>query len=549
MTVITIKKSKIKENVRNKTDEEMDSLLSLFGVGVEEITESNISLDIPPNRPDLLSVPIFLASLRTFIGKENSLKKQKTSKPEKNYKVEIDSSVKEIRPFTVCCIVKNISFDEQKIKEIIDLQEKLHSGIGKNRKKFAVGIYPLEKINFPITYKAEKPEKIKFIPLGSENEMSALEILKKHPSGIEYSDLLSNFKKYPVFIDSKKNILSMPPVINSEETGKITENTKEVFIECSGSDFELLSKVLNILSITLAEMGGKIYAIELEYGKNKLLSPNFKIEEMKVSIENTNSLLGLNLEEAQIGKLLEKMGHEYKNKKVKIPHWRGDILHENDVIEDIAIAYGYQNFSRELPNIFTIGQSSKKEEIKKKISEILIGLGLNEISSYHLIKFHEANASKTEKIEVENSKTDYKSLRNNLLISALRTISQNKDNDYPQQIFEIGTVFSHDKENKTETGIKENESLIILMSPANFTKMKQTSDYLFRLLNVNYKIEESTHLNLIGGRTAKLTINKKEIGYLGELHPETLREWNIKMPCAVIEISLEEIFDILLKKD
>ena len=129
-----------------------------------------------------------------------------------------------------------------------------------------------------------------------------------------------------------------------------------------------------------------------------------------------------------------------------------------------------------------------------------------------------------------------------MLIPTLRILAENKDNEYPQNIFEIGTVFSKDKENKTESGVEENENLIIALCPGNFTQAKQTLDYIVKALSTNYKMEESEKTGLINGRTGSISINGKEVGYLGEVHPETLKSWSIKMPLSVIEISLEEIF-------
>ncbi|MFH1290193.1 MAG: hypothetical protein ABIH92_02175, partial [Nanoarchaeota archaeon] len=353
-------------------------------------------------------------------------------------------------------------------------------------------------------------------------------------------------------VDSKGKILSMPPIINSHDTGKITEQTKDVFIECSGFNLTILQKTLNIIITTFAEMGGKVYQMTLDYNGKKTHTPDLAPEKMKISLENTNKLLGLNLNEKDLEKLLPKMGYDYKNKAVQVPAWRTDILHEVDVIEDIAIAYGYDKLVPEVPNISTVGSEDFKSKIKSRISEVLSGLGLIEISTYHLIKQNEAELAKVQnKIELLDSKTEYKFLRPNLLIPALRILTENKDHEYPQEVFEIGTVFSHDKSGKTETQINETENLLILSAPANFTKIKQILDYLTKTLNIKYELEESSHPQLIDGRTASIKMRAggrdTPVGYLGELHPETLRAWGIKMPSSVLEISLEEIFNLLGK--
>ena len=124
----------------------------------------------------------------------------------------------------------------------------------------------MEKIKLPIKFEAKKPEDIKFIPLEASKEMNGRQILSQHPTGREYGFLLENYGLYPVFTDANNEVLSMPPIINSHKTGKISNETKEVFIECSGFDFNILKKILNIVAYSLAEMGGKIYSMNLKYG-------------------------------------------------------------------------------------------------------------------------------------------------------------------------------------------------------------------------------------------------------------------------------------------
>ena len=431
-----------------KLTKEVEDKISMFGTHLESLTDEEVELEILPNRPDLFSFYGFTRAFKAFLGKDPGLAKYKVNPPEKNFKVKIDSSVKQIRPYTACAIVKNLKFDDSKIKNIIDIQEKLHSTLGRNRKKLAIGVYPLEKITLPVKYEARKPQDIKFIPLEMDLELNALQILQKHPTGREYAKLLEGFDKFPVFIDGKGKVLSMPPIINSHETGKITENTTSVFIECSGFDFAILKKTLNIIVTTLADMGGKIYAMDLEYEK-KELTPDLTPEILKISIENVNNLLGLQLKDKDLEKLLPRMGYDYSNGKVKIPSWRTDILHEVDIIEDIAIAYGYDKIIPEIPKVATIGEEGKESKIVSKISDILIGLKLQEISSYHLIKETEAQMLKIPGlIEIQNSKTEFKYLRPSLLVPTLRMFAENKDNEYPQNVFEIGVCFEKDNQNQ-----------------------------------------------------------------------------------------------------
>ena len=542
MTNVKFPRKEIEKQI--KLTKENIEKISLFGTPLEKIDDNEIEIEIFPNRPDLISLQGFLRGFKAFLNKEPGLKKYKLNKPKENYFVKIEPSVSSVRPYAVCAIIKNLNFDDEKIKEIVDLQERLHKTIGRNRKKVAIGIYPLEKINLPITYHALHPKDIKFIPLEGKREMSSIQILQKHSTGREYAHLLKDCDKFPIFSDSKNNILSMPPIINSHDVGKITHQTKEVFIECSGSHLETLNKTLNIIVTTLADMSGKIYQMFIINEEKKTLTPDLTPGKIKISLENINKLIGLELKEKDLPVLLSKMGYEYSSPNVLVPAWRTDILHEVDIAEDIAIAYGYDKLMPEISSVSTLGEESKDNKISSIISELLIGLQLTETSSYHLIKQRESDLMRLqEKIEVLDSKTEYKILRPNLLIPTLRNFSENKDHDYPQKIFEIGTIFS--KNNKEETGIEENESLIVAISPGNFTEIKQILDYLMSSLKIKHQVKESNHQSLIEGRTAQISINNKIIGHIGEVKPETLKAWTIKMPLSILEISLTEIFSIM----
>ena len=546
MATITIPK-KLFEKEIGKLDEKMQENIALFGTPIENINTEELQLEIFPDRPDMLSYQGFKRAFLAFSGKKTGLKTYNINPSKKDYQVKIDSSVKNIWPYAVCAIVTDLQFDDAKIKELIEIQEKLTLTLGRKRKKLGLGIYPLDKIKLPITYKALEPDQIKFIPLESNKEMSGLEILQKHPTGKEYAHLLAGKAKFPIFIDSNKQILSMPPIINSHLTGKITTKTKDVFIEATGTNLELIKKSLNIFVTTLAEMGGKIYNMQLLYGK-KQNSPDLTIQKTKISLKNTNKLLGLNLNEKQLKTLLEKMGHNYNKEQVSSPAWRTDIMDEVDLIEDVAIAYGYENFKPEVPEISTIGQEDKKESLKKKISDILIGLGILEISNYHLTikndQFQKMGISKIQKnelIQVKDSKTDYTILRKDLTHYLLKNLSENIDSEYPQKIFEIGKVFEE------KTLIKEKEKIATAITPGNFTEIRQILEYLFKMTNIKLELKEpkSVSQHFIEGRVAAIIIKNKEIGYVGEIHPKILKNWKIKMPVSLFELDLDEMFEIV----
>ncbi len=543
MASVTFPRKQFEKEI-GKLNEQMQSKIAMFGTPFEKLDSEEVEIEVFPNRPDLLSYHGFKRAFLGFLGKVKGLKEYRINKPEKDYSVIIDSSVKDVRPYTACAIVRGLNFNDDKIKELVDIQEKLHLTIGRKRKKAAIGIYPLEKIKLPITFKALEPDKIKFIPLETDREMSGLQILQRHPTGREYSHLLAGKAKFPVFTDKEGNILSMPPIINSQLMGKITPETSDVFVECSGFDFSTLEKCLNIIVTNLADMGGEIYQMELIENRGskgvKKITPDFSLEKMKINLESANKILGINLNEKQLKDLLEKMGYNYSKGVVEIPPWRIDILHEIDLIEDIAIAYGYENFLPEIPKIEGIGKEDEKEMIKRKISDVLAGLNILEVSNYHLTnrreQFKKMSSPEEGIIEVEGSKTEYNILRKNLSHYLLKNLSENVDSEYPQRIFEIGRVF--------HSYTQEEEHLALAIAPANFTELRQILEYLSRMLNTEIKVSEPEKLPsyFIDGRTVEIKLENKHLGFLGELHPRILKNWKIKMPVSIFEINLEDMF-------
>jgi len=551
MPTIRINRKAFEHYVGKKlpTDKLKDRI-SYLGTDLEDVTDDEIIVEVFPNRPDMLSVQGFARAFSSFIGVKTGLRTYKVE--HSGEKVIIDKSVKEVRPYTACAIVRNMHFDDEKIKEVIDIQEKLHITYGRNRKKVAIGIYPYEKIKTPITFRAENPEDIIFQPLEFAREINAMQVLKQHPAGKEYGHLLEGKKKFPVFRDANNEVLSVPPIINSHKTGKISEKTKDVFIECSGFDFNVLKKCLNIIVTALYDMGGKVYSMDLIDGNKKYITPDLNPEEMKADIGYINKWLGLELKESEAKKLFERMGYEYDGRRVKIPAYRADIIHQTDLAEDIAIAYGYENFKETIPQVATIAEEDNLEILKSKISDLLVGLGLFEASTYNLTNEEYQNRRMNAKIpliELANSiSSDYDRLRAWVIPSLMEILSNNRHHEYPQKIFTIGRVFK--KNPNSDTNIEENERIAVAMASekTNYTEIRQALDYLFRSIDVKCDVKEVEHTSFISGRVARASVDGKNVAYIGEIHPGVLSNWSLEVPVAAFELNLTELSRIINKK-
>ncbi|MBS3124045.1 phenylalanine--tRNA ligase subunit beta [Candidatus Woesearchaeota archaeon] len=542
MPTITLNKTVFENLVGKKLPlEELKDRISLLGTDLEKIDGEEIVVEIFPNRPDMLSEQGFARAFSSFIGVKTGLRRYEVKKS--GLKVIVDKSVT-MRPYTACAIVKNINFTDERIREIMQAQEKLATTHGRNRKKSAYGIYPLKGITFPINYIAKDPHLIMFQPLGFNHKIKASQVEIIHPAGQKYKLLAEGWKEYPFFIDSKDQVMCMLPYTNSNDTGKVDLDTKEVFIECTGNDLFNVQLALNIFVTMFADMGGDIYSLDIIYPDKTITTPNLTPSRMKLDLAYTNKRLGLNLKEQEAVHLLEKMGYGYEKGEVLIPSYRADILHSIDLVEDVAIAYGYEKFTEEIPQVSTIGEEAANEKFYRKVREILVGFGLLEVKNYHLMTAEELNQNmnlETEIVALKNAVGEYNHLRNSLLPSLMKNLKENQHNEYPQNIFEVGRTFIY---GNSETGIIESDKLAVFFAheKTDFTEIRQILDGLMSMLGLEFKVKESVHESFIPGRVGEIYIGDKSVGYIGELHPQVIINWSLAIPVVGFELDLETIF-------
>lgn len=234
--------------------------ISMLGVDVEYIDNQKIVMEVFPNRPDMLGIEGFARALRGVMDIETGLPEYETT--DSGITLYVEPSVKEIRPYISAGVVKNVSLTEESLISLMNIQEKLHITHGRNRKKVAIGVHDLSKVTPPFVYKAVNPKEISFVPLDADICMSLTDILEKHPKGVAYAGILKEFRKYPIILDRKNKVLSFPPIINGELT-KLSENTKDVFIEVTGTDQRAVNQAMNILATSLLDRCGRGCSVEI----------------------------------------------------------------------------------------------------------------------------------------------------------------------------------------------------------------------------------------------------------------------------------------------
>ncbi|MFZ8830454.1 MAG: phenylalanine--tRNA ligase subunit beta [Candidatus Aenigmatarchaeota archaeon] len=522
---------------KNLKDDELEELINSLKSNVEEITENEIKVELTTDRSDMFVLEGFARALRDFIGLG--------SKDIKIYdsKIIVKQEEVPVRPYIACALVRNVKLDEKMIKNLMNAQEVLHETIGRKRRKAAIGLHDFDKIEGEIWYKGVSRNE-KFVPLGETEEMSLIDVLSRTEKGRKYGELIINANKWPVFVD-KKGIFSFPPILNSERT-KITEKTKNIFIDVTGTDKNVVKQAINILTLMFGERGFKIEGIKIKGGR-ELFTPEWIEKPIEIDRKKIEKLLGETLSDEEIKKALKKMGYKVIIKESVIaiaPPYRFDIFSEADVIEDIAIAYGYNNFTPELPNVFTKGELTKVEKISDEIRELLIGFGFQEIIR-PILTNEEIQFKKMlvegDAIKISNPVSElYTQTRIWLLPGLMDFLSKNTKESYPQKIFEIGDVILIDKNSETRARDLRKVAAVIASNGSFFAEAKSIVLEIAKKLKINVEFKEDYHPSFIDGRFVRIYSNKEEIGFFGEINPQVLENFKVYIPVTALEMKISE---------
>jgi len=537
-----------------KNVEELDQVLSYVKSEVKLLNEQEIHVEIgDTNRPDLWNVEGLARALQGFLKIETGLRKYAIA-ASSGVEVRVDPRLEYIRPYIACTVVKNPKLSDAAIRGIMQFQDKLDQTYGRRRRRASIGLYDFSLITPPLRYGVAKPREISFAPLGFEEKMTLEGILQRHPKGLEYGHLVRGHEDWPIFMDSEGRVLSFPPIINSNDLGRVTEETRDVLIEVTGTSHETVLNTLTAVTLSLVDRGGKIHSAEVHYPYGRIreiVTPQLKTQIIEMNMEYMNTVLDLKLEPREAVELLERGRFGVKKVEggtliVEVPCYRMDIMHPIDLVEDIAMAYGYDHIKPKWPRLPTIGGLTAKEQFCNVVREVMLGLGFQEVLTFTMTSpenlFANMNLKPEKVVEVANPKIlTLTCLRNWLLPSLMEFLSHNTHMEYPQRIFEADYAVVFDRERENQTRDVKKLACVSIHSNANFTEIKSITDALFLNLGVKYDLEEGEHKSFIQGRTGKVLINGKEIGIMGEIHPRVLETWKLENPAVALEISLDEI--------
>lgn len=553
--MVSIKASykKMQEMLGKKVSlDELDDLLSFAKSEIDQYDEEEdmLVIDIKTsNRPDLWSPEGMIREINGILEKEKGIPTYPIM--ESGFKVVVDKELCSTRPYIACAIAKNISLNDYYIKQIMQLSEKIDYSYGRRRKRSSIGFYNLSMIKSPIDYKIIDASH-EFVPLEYKEKMTLDRILEEHEKGIEFGYIVKGYGHYPILLSADGMTLSLPPVINSNDVGKVTEETNESLIEVTGTNFETVNVVLNILCQVLADHGAEIYSVEIEYPaeilEKNVVTPLLTGEKITFNLDTVNKYLGTSIKPKEAEELIKKrrfdcISVEKSDITIEIPPYRVDILHWVDIAEELVIALDYTKIIPTKWKVLTVGSLLPETESEDLIRNMLIGAGGIEILSNTLtdpeILTSKINVDDEDYVKIENPvSTTYSVLRNQIYPLLINVLSKNTHGSYPQLIFEVGEIVKlEDNEVTTQT----NAAFCIADAEASFEDAHKRLHQLMTLLKAEYKIKNIKHPSFTEGRCGRILIDKKECGIIGEIHPSVLETNQIWVPVVGFELELPYI--------
>jgi phenylalanyl-tRNA synthetase beta chain len=537
--------------------DELINILPMISSDVESYDDVEVKAEFFPNRPDYYSVEGIVRSLKGYLELEKGIPEYDVKKTDTT--ITVDSELENIRPYVACCMIKNVKIDDIQLRNIMEFQEHLHWVIGRDRKKVAIGIHDLDKVEGPFYYKAGNPNETSFIPLESRENLTLNEILENHEKGEKYAKLLKEFDKYPLIVDGNGNIMSMPPIINSELT-KLTTKTTNLFIDVTGTDINAVTNALNIIAANLSENGATIETIEVNYPyhDNKTY-PDFEPKIIDVHTKTAQEYIGIDLTADKIVETLEKTRFNAtkineETVRVTVPRYRIDILHEVDIIENIALGYGFNELPAQLPDFATVANPDSKRQFDQILEQVMIGLSFTEIKSLMLTSETQHYTKLRKEVEEDRVTVaqpitqDRTMIRKSLINSLLEFLEDNKHEELPQKIFEIGDVAYINENAETKMVTVKKLAAAQISSVANFTTIKSIVESFVANMGFEMELEDHDDSAFIKGRCAKFTtkpLNKNTPftfkGYFGEIHPEVLTNFELEYPVIAFEVEFSEV--------
>ncbi len=579
-------------------DEKDDDQLKtdLFGLGLEfegETDDGDFELEFAPDRLDRLSVEGVARSLRYQYGDDRGVYVPSTNNAEWTIRVE---DVPEDRPYVTGAIVRGLDMDDAALESLIQVQEKLHATMGRQRAKGAIGVHDLTMLKGEtlkkdddsaksITYTGVEADEETMVPLEGDQELTLREVLEVHHIGQEYDALVADYESMPAIYD-EIGLFSFPPVVNGRRT-EVSADSRDLFIEMTGTDQWTVDKMLNIVCYALDARGGKVEEVRVEYtddapvtpkAGSELLRPDLVTKMKTVAHDDIETMLGVDLDERDVVDLLERAGMDAASTetddgvaayRVEVPPYRTDVLHSVDVIDDVGRAYGFNELEPRYPDVSTVGGRHERSRLADAVRDRLVGQGFEDLLNFHLIDEEQnnerlgieqperssgerANGDSREQgsdafgggeaVTIEQPYSeDFTMVRSWALPSIIMVLENNTHRAYPQNLAEVGFSAYVDESKNTNVAERRTVAAVRCHAGASYEDAKAALRALVDAFDKDLETPATEHPTFVSGRTASVVVDGEAVGVIGEVHPEVIVEHDIELPVVAFEFDLEAL--------
>lgn len=405
----------------------------------------------------------------------------------------------------------------------------------------AIGTHDLGTIAGPFTYEALPPQEIKFAPLNRPGQVmdgvKLMEVLETDRHLNKYLSIIRDSPVYPVILDKSRTVCSLPPIINSEHS-KITLDTRDVFIDMTATDETRLESAMNILVAMFSVYCSEPFTVEpvkvtYQDGRSSV-QPSLAPRKTTARVSYINTCTGLSLKAEEVVGYLKRMGHDASLSKEKpeevidvdIPCTRPDVLQECDLMEDVAVAFGFDNLPRRFPSTNTIAAPLPINKLSDLVRRECAYAGWIEVLPLILCSRAENFAALRRKddgsaISLENPQTaEFQVVRTSLLPGVLKTVRENRKHALPLRTFEVSDVAFKDEVTDPERCARNERHVTAVYcdKSANFEVVHGLLDRLMRALDVprisrddkaakrGYYLAETDHPTFFPGRAASIFV-------------------------------------------
>ncbi len=510
------------------------------------------------NRPDLWSTAGIARQLRIkdggtipeygFFSREGDIRPSE-------YRVVVDASIQKLRPFMAGFVISGKPLGDDMLRDAIQTQEKLCSNFGRKRRSISMGMYRIDLIKWPVSYKGVDPDSVSFVPLQMEEKLTLRRIVAEHPKGKEYGHIIAGSPVYPILMGADGGVLSMAPVINSADIGAVQVGDRDLLVEFTGTDMAAVSLATSIVACDFADAGYEIKPLRVDYDFDtpfgrSVTFPYYFQTPASVDSGRVSKLLGDSIGPEQVVEALAVMGvrAEAHGQHIRAwpPEYRDDFIHAVDLVEDVMIGRGMASFKPERPRDFTIGRLSPIESFTRKAKDVMVGLGYQEMIYNYLGSgkdyIERMNVSADDVIRISNPMSEnFEYVRPSTLPGLLQSEAVSSKAPYPHRIFEAGKVAFLDDARNYGTSTRQRMGFLCSHQSADYNELAGVVSALLYYVGEEYTVEDSVDPRFLHGRQAKVLIHGVDIGVFGELHPSVLANWGITMPCVACELDLDSL--------